>query len=319
MRSPYPRNNTMVEAFSQQQAAPAELLGPLVEAPSDDPHALRSGFREHGYALLRGALDAAEVRAARRAVFGRLAEVGEIAPPVEEGIATGTSRRRESVDDLGAFWKEVSELPALRAVTHGARLRELAGWILDAPARAHDYLFLRPAPVGNATDLHYDYPFFAGGASRIVTCWVPLGEIPVDEGPLIVVENSHRFDDLIDPLRAATLGADPSAFAAAQEAAYRSAAAGTLDFVRARRTRLLTAHFQPGDAILFGGFTMHGSLDNRSAVGRVRLSVDVRYQPAAEPAQDPRFFGPNPRGAKGGSYGEQKAAQPLGTPWAARQ
>lgn len=71
--------------------------------------------------------------------------------------------------------------------------------------------------------------------------------------------------------------------------------------------------------MIFGGFTMHGSLDNHSPLGRVRLSVDVRYPPAADPADDPRYFGPHPSGAKGGSYGEQKATQPLGTPWAARQ
>lgn len=191
--------------------------------------------------------------------------------------------------------------------------------MFDEPARPHDYLFLRPAPVGNATNLHYDYPFFAGGASRIITCWIPLGEIPVLEGPLVVVENSHLFEDLVGPMRSANLSCDPGAFAKAQDVAYQAVAAETLEFVRARRTRLLTTHFQPGDIILFGGYTMHGSLDNCSDVGRVRLSVDVRYQPLSEPADDPRFFGTHPMGAKGGSYGEQKAAQPLGTPWAAKQ
>ncbi|MBI3862642.1 MAG: phytanoyl-CoA dioxygenase family protein, partial [Planctomycetia bacterium] len=264
-------------------------------------------------------LDRDAVLAARNEVFTRLAEVGEIAEPVAAGIATGASRRREASPDLGVFWKSVSEGQALRNVTHSGRLAELAGLLFDAPARPHDYLFLRPAPVGNATDLHYDFPFFAGGASQIVTCWLPLGEIPVCDGPLAVVENSHRFEDLIAPLRSARLTGDPQAFAAAQAVAYQSAATDTLEFVIARQTRLLTTHFQPGDVVIFSGFTMHGSFDNHSPLRRVRLSVDVRYQPAADRHDDPRFFGPNPIGAKGGSYGEQKAAQPLGTPWVARQ
>lgn len=311
----------MTLGYSQRQPVPAELLGPLNEATGliDDAPALRRSFHEHGYVFLRNALDRDEVLLARHSIFSRLADVGEIAVPVANGIATGTSRRRESGIDLGTFWTSVSQDPALRAVTHGARLRELAGLVFDEPARPHDYLFLRPAPVGNATNLHYDYPFFAGGASRIITCWVPLGEIPVLEGPLVVVENSQGFEDLVGPIRSANLGSDPGAFAAAQEVAYQSAATETLKFVRTRQTRLLTTHFQPGDVIVFGGFTMHGSLDNHSEIGRVRLSVDIRYQPASEPAADPRFFGTNPRGAKGGGYGEQKAAQPLGTPWAAKQ
>lgn len=311
----------MQSGYSQQQQVPNELLGPLMEATSllADPPVLRRSFLEHGYVFLRNALPREDVLVARRVIFSLLAAVGEISQPVDDGLATGTSRRREMAPDLGQFWKTVSEHPALRTVTHGRRLGELAGLIFDQPARAHNYLFLRPAPVGNATNLHYDYPFFASGAKNVVTCWVPLGEIPIGDGPLVIVEHSHRFEDLIEPIRSASLGSDPNAFAAAQEAAYQSAADDTVDFVRRRRTRLLTAHFQPGDVILFGGFTMHGSLDNHSDLGRVRLSVDVRYQPASEPATDPRFFGPNPLGAKGGSYGEQKAAQPLGTPWVAKQ
>ncbi len=298
----------MPDAFTQQQPIPPEFLGPLVDSTAclSDAAWLRRSFSENGYVLLREVLDRAEVLSARTEVFERLAHVGEIQPPAADGIATGASRR-ELAGDLGAFWKSVSEGPALRHVTHGRRLGELVSLLFDAPARPHDYLFLRPTPVGNGTDLHYDHPYFAGGASQIVTCWVPLGEIPVCDGPLVVVEGSHR---LIGPIQSARLTGDPRAFAAAQDAAYQSIA---------QRARLLTAHFQPGDLIVFSGFTMHGSLDNHSPAGRVRLSVDVRYQPATDPADDPRFFGPNPVGAEGGSYGEQKAAQPLGTPWAAQQ
>lgn len=306
---------------SQQKLVPQALLGPLVEATSllADPPTLRRHFVNHGYVFLRRVLDVDDVLIARRVIFSLLGIAGEIAEPTDNGIATGTSRRKDVCSDLGAFWKRVSEHPALREVTHGPQLTELAGLVFDAPARGHDYLFLRPAPVGNATNLHYDYPFFVGGAKSIITCWVPLGEIPVHEGPLVVVEDSHRFSDLIEPIRRAVDHSDLHSFSAAQDAAYQSAAEDTIEFVRSRDARLLTAHFQPGDVIIFGGFTMHGSLDNRSDVGRVRLSVDVRYQPASEAATDPRFFGPNPIGAKGGSYGEQKAAQPLGTPWAAKQ
>jgi hypothetical protein len=46
--------------------------------------------------------------------------------------------------------------------------------------------------------------------------------------------------------------------------------------------RLLTTDFRAGDVCVFGMFTLHGSLDNRSPIGRVRISGDVRYQPAAD-------------------------------------
>jgi hypothetical protein len=63
--------------------------------------------------------------------------------------------------------------------------------------------------------------------------------------------------------------------------------------------------------------TLHGSLDNHSALGRVRLSSDVRYQPAAEPT-DPRYFGPNPGGTTGAGYGELNGAKPLTQAWHVR-
>lgn len=112
----------MNHAYSQRQPVPTDLLGHLTEASKliDQPQALRSCFQEHGYVLLRNVLDRDEVLQARCSIFSRLAEVGEIAVPVADGMATGTSRRRESGFDLGAFWKTVSQDSCLRAVTHGA-------------------------------------------------------------------------------------------------------------------------------------------------------------------------------------------------------
>lgn len=303
----------MSEARSDGQPIPHELLGPLHDATSlvGDPGELRAAFERHGHVLLRAVLDPELVLAARHEIFHRLSEVGEIRSPTAAGLPTGTSRRQQVAGDLGEFWKGVSECGALRAVTHGSSLRELLALLFAEPARPHDYVFLRPTPVGQATRLHYDYPFFAGGSERIVTCWLPLGEVLQSDGPLAVVEQSHQFADLVTALRQSALKADPVAFQAAQQAAYQATDTNMLEFVQSRNSRLLTADFQAGDVVVFSGFLMHGSLDNHSPAGRVRLSVDVRYQPAADPTTDTRYFGSHPTGAKGGGYGEQKAAQPL--------
>jgi ectoine hydroxylase-related dioxygenase (phytanoyl-CoA dioxygenase family) len=65
--------------------------------------------------------------------------------------------------------------------------------------------------------------------------------------------------------------------------------------------RWLTTEFEPGDAIFFGMFTLHGSLNN--STNRYRLSCDTRYQLASEPA-DERWVGENPKG----HYAWNKAA-----------
>jgi ectoine hydroxylase-related dioxygenase (phytanoyl-CoA dioxygenase family) len=84
-----------------------------------------------------------------------------------------------------------------------------------------------------------------------------------------------------------------------------------LTFCRQRDTRLLSSDFQAGDVLIFSMFTLHGSLENNSPAGQVRLSCDVRYQPAADPAVDGRYFGPSPTGSKGGGYADMRGARPL--------
>lgn len=287
---------------------PSEMVGELsdVSALLATPERLRERLAADGYALLRGVLDEVEVMAARGAVFERLREVGEIGAPARDGIATGTSRRRADAGDLGQFWKSVVDMPALRRVTNGPRLGRVMEAVWGEPACGMDYLFLRAGAPGSATGLHYDFPFFTRATPRMYTVWIPIGPVPMIEGPLMVVEGSRAFDDILEHLRGFDIALDDTRKA---EVSHDPVA-----FALARGCRLLTADFEAGDILVFDMFTLHGSLDNQSPVGRVRLSCDVRYQPAADPL-DPRYFGPDPGGTFGGGYGELNGAKPLDEPW----
>ncbi len=295
----------------QGRAVPGALIGEPRDSSGcvADSAELGHRLREEGYLLLRGVLDRDDVMAARVEVFKRLVGVGEIKTPAVAGIATGESRRAESVGDLGAFWKSVSEGRALRQVSHGERLNAVMAGIVGAPVRPQDYIFLRAGVVGRATGPHFDYPFFTRATGKVYTVWIPLGDVPVTDGPLVMVEGSNRFSDLHDGMRGFDVARDTS----------RKAQLAT-DFVslaESRRCRLLTTDFRAGDICVFGMFTLHGSLDNHSPINRVRLSCDVRYQPAAEPL-DERYFGPNPGGTTGAGYGELNGAKPLTQAWHVR-
>ncbi len=270
------------------------------------PERLRERLAADGYLLLRGVLDKATVAAARREIFGRLAEVGEVKKPAVDGIATGTSLRREMQPDLGRFWQSVCEGPALRSVSHGPAIIGLLTGIFGEPAVALDYIALRTAAKGKSTGLHFDGPYFTRHHDRVLTCWMPLGDVAPVDGPLVVIEGSNRFDDLIEEFRDFDIAVDTTRRADIAEDF------GT--FAKARGARVLTTHFRPGDVLVFGMFTLHGSLDNGSPIDRIRLSVDVRYQPAAAP-KDARYFGHNPAGRSGGGYGELNGARPLTEKW----
>jgi hypothetical protein len=290
---------------------PHEIAGEFVDSSAvDNLRVLRRRLTDDGYVFLRGALDKAKVLAAREEVFARLVDVGEIRSPAIAGIATGQSRRRELGGDLTAFWRSVSSGPALRQVSHGSEVHTVMQQMFGEPARPQDYLWLRPRAVGWSTGLHYDHPFFARGSRNVHTVWIPLGDIPRADGPLMLVEKSHTFDDLIEPMHGRDELVNRSPEAATREAFDGEWNQDAVAFVTGRRTRLLSAEFFAGDLLIFGMKTLHGSLDNHSAVGRVRLSCDVRYQPASD-SLDERYFGLNPTGASGSGYGDMNSCKPL--------
>jgi len=109
---------TMDTCLVKGRPVPTELLGELRDSAAllADPAALQARMAEDGHLFLRGVLDREAVRAARHEVFTRLAAVGEVREPVDDGLFTGTSRRAELEPDRGRFWRSVSQGERLRAV-----------------------------------------------------------------------------------------------------------------------------------------------------------------------------------------------------------
>lgn len=286
------------------------LLGQLsdLEAAAATPTLLRERLERDGYVVLRNAIAPADVMAARHEVLRRLAEMGEIAEPIEAAVATGVSHRLARAPDLDGFWRGVCEGPALRRAAHAPALRALASAALGTSAKPFDFLWLRTMVDGRASPLHFDHVYMNRGSANVLTAWVPLGDVPLEAGPIVFVEGSHRFEDVIARYRGIDVDRDglPGSFPD-----------DAIAFARSRGCRLLTSDFRAGDAVLFGMFTLHGSCDNRLGGGRVRLSCDVRWQPADE-AEDDRWFGTPPPGHQAKSYGGMNGARPLGEAYSAR-
>lgn len=301
----------MQSCWVKGQPVPPDLLGELTDSAGlmGNPPALRKRFVEDGYLFLKAALPRAAVLEARSEVFQRLVQVGEIAEPAQAGIFTGASQRVRREPDLGRFWKSVSEGPLLRHVSHGKAMATILSLVFGEAARPQDYMFLRAAIPGRATGLHFDYPFFTRAHDQVATVWLPIGDVPVSDGPLVVVEGSNRFRDLIDPMIGFDISTDNT-----RKADFGSDA---IRFAQARGARLLTRDFEAGDIALFGMYTAHGSLDNHSGINRVRLSCDVRWQPVSLPL-DERYFGANPPGTTGAGYAELNGAKPLTQDWHVR-
>ena len=157
--------------------------------------------------------------------------------------------------------------------------------------------------------MHCDAGFFTRKTQKVLTCWLVFTDITIDKGPLFIIEGSHKFSDIKDKYTGfdvdinkhmkATIDTNPIAFA--QE----------------RNSKLLTAQFHPGDALIFGMYTVHGTFENYAKDNKIRLTCDIRFQPNNE-LRDPRYFGPNPTGTTGTGYGELNSARPLNEDWHVR-
>lgn len=279
---------------------PPDLIGTLRDADTDGD--LAAQLDADGYLLLRGVHDADAVAAARAEVLGRLAEVDEIAEPIESGLATGRSRRAEMHPDLGAFWRSVSEGQALRAVINGPRITAAMEQLFGEPAAHFSFAWLRVMTAGRASPLHVDHPYMNRGSDRLVTCWSPMGHVGLEKGPLFILEGSHRWPELRDTFGGLDVDREPD-----RPGHIKQNAA---ELAREKQTRLLTTAFEPGDCLVFGMFTAHAAFDNGAQDGRVRVSCDTRFQPAKDPMDD-RFSGPNPPAHGGMGYACLSAAQPM--------
>ena len=300
-----------MEALINGVKVPSTLLGLLKETSlknkSDDQ--LRNSLNNDGYLLLKDAIDKNDITKARNDIFEKLNQVDELADPFSEGISSGRSRRDELHKDRGVFWENVSNTESLRKITNGNNLKDVFSRIFGISSIGFDFIFLRAVSGGKFTHMHCDAGFFTRKTQKVLTCWLVFTDITIDKGPLFIIEGSHKFSDIktkykgfdvdIHKHMKATIDTDP------------------ITFAQQRNSKILTAQFRPGDALIFGMYTVHGTFENYADDKKIRLTCDIRFQPNNE-LKDPRYFGPNPTGTTGAGYGELNSARPLNEDWHVR-
>ena len=300
-----------MEALINGVKVPSSLLGSLKETclKNKSDEQLRNSLNNDGYLLLREVIDKNSITKARNDVFEKLNNVDELTDPFYEGISSGRSRRDELHKDRGIFWENVSNTESLRKITNGNNLKGVFSRIFGTSSIGFDFIFLRAVSGGKFTHMHCDAGFFTRKTQKVLTCWLVFTDITIDKGPLFIIEGSHKFSDIktkykgfdvdIHKHMKATIDTDP------------------ITFAQQRNSKILTAQFRPGDALIFGMYTVHGTFENYADDKKIRLTCDIRFQPNNE-LKDPRYFGPNPTGTTGAGYGELNSARPLNEDWHVR-
>lgn len=157
--------------------------------------------------------------------------------------------------------------------------------IVLCPTRGQvPYKWLRAVGPGLFTGVHMDRVYFPDIDPLTHTCWIPLGDVPVGNGAMMICEGAHPHGDrrftplreryLLDKRRSGTRegrqnGTDSGWYTS-------NAAEITREF--GSDVRWLTADMRAGDVVILPLETLHCTAANMEAK-RHRISCDVRWVP----------------------------------------
>ncbi len=258
-------------------AAGRSRWGELRPVPAElrsDRAALWRRLQRDGYLFLPGLLDPDRVRAFRRYYFSALREAGLTDPsqPAETGRDSGGPVDRAVLRT--ALFRGVVPGTEYEAFCTQPPLRGWFDWMFGETSFLHRRRIIRhtrpgEAGIGTATQAHYDLLYLREGTDRLLSAWIPLGDIPLDRGPLVYLEGSHR--DYVDAERRGRT------LPAASITADLPGLADRLD------RRWLGTDFRAGDVMIHSPYMVHASLDNVDPARLIRLSTDIRYQRHSDP------------------------------------
>lgn len=281
-----------------QDSAKFGRLRESSEYAADGP-ALRERLSEDGYVLLRGVLDKEVLLRVQQIMADELQRLDAIDPDGDRAASLFPARPGLSlyqvIDHISREERyALTRQPALHAIFRA---------IYGEEAKSLDYSWPRIVSPGRSELPHSDWVYMMRGTRRIYTAWIPLMDLPLSHGPLMVLENSHR--DNPHTRRYLERDADKLGYFDAARFKHGTWVHGGRYSRRPDRvreefgTRWLSTDYQIGDVIIFSTRGLHATLDNHS--GGFRMSIDVRFQPAGDET-DPRFVGPNPVGhSEGGT------------------
>ena len=223
-----------------------------------DPPALRQQFNADGYLFFRDTLPQPEVLSLRRQILEFCQEEGWLrkGTDVMDGL-TDIEPILEGDKEWRPVYAKIQALESFHRLKMASQVHTIMEYLFQEPVFALPMTIARVAfPRDNkrGTQPHQDW-LYVGGSTETVSCWAPLGDVPVATGGLKLLKNSHKSGFLI-PRSAPGPGGN------------------TVD-VDADSVWLQT-DYRAGDILLFKSLTVHAAADNHTE-DVIRLSIDFRY------------------------------------------
>ena len=210
-------------------------------AAAGDPTRLKALLAEHGYLLLRGALNRDLVQRVRDDLIAVLHECNILESPAAPPIWSGGPAPTE--EEYMAYYERAVQLDSFNRLAESAEVRAVMEAIYDGPVQVWEQRLLRiipPDPDGAAplgVGAHQDgSPQLGYLTQDFSTAWIPLTDIDERLGGLAVVPGSHRGG-----VRAQT-GSASSSLRTAKTQTFEAPSAGE---------QWVTTTYSPGDLVVF--------------------------------------------------------------------
>jgi ectoine hydroxylase-related dioxygenase (phytanoyl-CoA dioxygenase family) len=173
--------------------------------------------------------------------------------------------------------------PLVRRFVFESGIAELAGRLMGTTAARFyfDQLLVKQPATAEPTPWHQDIPYWPFLGRQIGSVWVALTEATIDESALEFVRGSHLWNRYFAPV--------PFGVKAGWTADARGEACPPIDAARSQYD-IVGFDVEPGDALVFSAWTLHGARGNAGSQRRVALSTrwlgdDALWHP--QPWSDP--------------------------------
>ncbi len=224
----------------------------------ENPSALRKRLRDDGYLFLRDILPKDKVLHLRRRILEFCQEAGWLKEGSNlEDALTDREPILEGAEEWRPVYAKVQALEEFHRLKLHDNVRKIMDDIFLEPVFALPMTIARiafPRDNERGTQPHQDW-LYVGGSTEIISCWAPLGDIPVQVGGLKVLKGSHKAGFLM-PKSAPGPGGN------------------TVDTDSS--LEWLQTDYRTGDLLMFKSLTVHAAADNHTP-DVVRLSMDFRY------------------------------------------
>lgn len=228
----------------------------------DDPLELRRRIGEEGYLFFKGLQDKEKLASLRKEILTVMMDWGWLVEGTDpiDGIANTNKQCTEGDVEYTDVYQYVQRLESFHRSGHWREVISMIAKIVDGPVLPHPSMIARlwfPKYTDHTTPIHQDFVHFQGSFDTY-TCWAPIGDCPIELGPLALIPGSHKIDRVMDH--------------------HFSLGAGALAINTQDLSGVwLSDDFEVGDSLIFHSLVVHQALPNVTE-DRMRVSLDNRYQ-----------------------------------------